>query len=280
MNTMSYRDILMECTAELKSAGMKEPESDAWILFEEAFSMDRTAYLMRASEAADPDGVLKYREFIGKRCEHIPVQYITGKAYFMGLEFHVTPDVLIPRFDTEVLTEHALKLINSKSHVLDICTGSGCIAVAVSVLGKPESVTASDISPAALRIASENAEQNGAGDIKFVESDLYDNIEGNFDIILSNPPYIASSVIESLDSEVKDHEPRLALDGSCDGLLFYRRLISGAGKHLVPDGFIMMETGYDQGKAVADMLYENKFADIKVIKDLAGLDRVVCGRRI
>ena len=279
MRQMTYRQIMSDGVNRLRKAGVKEAESNAWIIMEDVFSISRTQYLINADEYAESGKIPVYMDYIDKRCSHIPVQYITGKAYFMGLEFYVSPDVLIPRFDTEVLVEQALKHIDGEKSVLDMCTGSGCIAVCVSVLGKAGKVVASDISPDARTVAKRNAEKNNAGSIEFVESDMYENVSGRFDVILSNPPYIPTHIVENLDEEVKDHEPRLALDGHEDGMYFYRKLIAKAGEHLALDGIIMMETGYDQGKAVSELLSENKFADIRVIKDLSGLDRVVCGRR-
>ena len=279
MRQMTYRQALSDSIRKLAEAGIKEAENDAWLLMEDVFPINRTKYLLDADLPADPGKVSVYSEYIDKRCSHIPVQYITGKAYFMGMEFDVTPDVLIPRFDTEVLVEEALKYIDDTKSVLDMCTGSGCIAVSVSVVGKAGRTVAADISQKALEVAGRNAVKNHANNIEFIESDMYENVSGRYDVILSNPPYIPTDVMEGLDSEVKDCEPRLALDGHEDGLFFYRRLISEAGDYLAPGGIIMMEIGYDQGRAVSELLNENKFADIRVIKDLAGLDRVVCGRR-
>lgn len=280
MRQMTYRQVLSDGVNRLTEAGIKEAGSNAWILMEDVFAVSRTKYLICADEYADSGKIDVYTEYIERRCTHVPVQYITGKAYFMGLEFEVTPDVLIPRFDTEILVEQALNYIDGTKRVLDMCTGSGCIAICASCLGKAGKVVAADISQRALKVAERNARKNNAGNIEFIESDMFGNITGEFDVILSNPPYIPTEVVGTLDPEVKDFEPALALDGHEDGLYFYRKLIDKAAEHLVPDGIIMMETGYNQGKAVSELLDKNKYADIRVIKDLSGLDRVVCGRRI
>lgn len=211
-----------------------------------------------------------------KRGERIPLQHLTGVTEFMGLSFHVNEHVLSPRQDTECLVEEVLKVSEGKS-VLDMCTGSGCIAISITKLGSPAAVTAVDISKEALQVARQNAEENEA-DIHFVESNLFEVFEKSeqkFDVIVSNPPYIESEVIETLMPEVRDHEPRIALDGEADGLFFYRKIIQNAGTYLSGGGRIFFEIGYNQKEAVEKLLCEQGFTEIECKKDLAGHDRVV-----
>ena len=275
---MTHRQILDAAVSKLLEAGIVEASNDAGIIFEEAFQMNRTGYLIRANEEANESLISAFDEMINRRATHEPLQYILGKAYFMGLEFMVSPDVLIPRFDTEVLVEEALKHINSDMNVLDVCTGSGCIAISVAKLSNAK-VVAVDISEAALDMAKKNAEYNETSNVTFVHSDMFSNVEGMFDVILSNPPYIRSEEVLKLMPEVLVHEPHLALDGHEDGLFFYEILARESSKFLKPSGMLIMEIGYDQAEDVSRLLENNNFTDIRVIRDLAGLDRVVCGWR-
>lgn len=275
---MTNRQILSEAVAKLKSAEIEEAESDAWILFSEVMGMDRTSYLVGMNDEVSDDKAAEFNRYISMRLERIPVQYITGKTCFMGFDFKVTEDVLIPRFDTEILVDEALKQIKPGECVLDMCTGSGCIAVAVKLLTRDVLVSAADISPKALAVANDNAKNNNAV-ISFIQTNMFSSIQEKYDVILSNPPYIKTADIDELLDEVKNREPRLALEGGADGLVFYRILAKEGYMHLNDGGRIIMEIGYDQGKAVSNLLKENNFADIKVIQDLAGLDRVVCGRK-
>jgi len=226
------------------------------------------------------------------RSERIPLQQITRHQEFMGLDFWVNEHVLIPRQDTEILVETVLEDLKRRQSewdmtnrpegerktlgILDMCAGSGCIGISLErLLPVPVKVLGADISEDALKVAKENGDQLGCERYRVIKSDLFEKIEGMFDIIVSNPPYIPTEVIETLNREVKDHEPRLALDGEADGLAFYRRIAVGAPKYLVTGGKIYLEIGYDQGDAVSALLYNAGFDDVKVIRDLAGLDRVV-----
>ncbi len=206
------------------------------------------------------------------------MQHILGSQDFMGLTFRVNEHVLIPRQDTETLVELVLEEHKDRNKkVLDLCTGSGCIAVSLSVLGGFEDVTATDLSFEALKVAKENAERllDQGRAIRFLQGDLFDCLETRFDIITANPPYIATGVIRNLAPEVRDHEPRMALDGDEDGLCFYRRIAAKAGEWLEPGGCIYLEIGYDQGLAVSRLLEETGFENIRIVKDTPGLDRVV-----
>ncbi|MGN0374969.1 MAG: peptide chain release factor N(5)-glutamine methyltransferase [Butyrivibrio sp.] len=277
---MNHRQILAAAINELTAAGIEEASNDARILFEQAFSMSRTEYLVHAMEEADAGCTEAFDALIKQRALRKPLQYITGKAYFMGLEFNVDSRVLIPRFDTEILVEEALKYIKPGDEILDMCTGSGCIGISLGVLGKNCRVDCADISRDALYVARSNIALNAAENVTLIESDMFSDIDKKYDQIVSNPPYIKSSTVDTLMPEVLQYEPRLALDGTKDGLFFYRILAEKGPDFLKNGGLLMMEIGYDQAGDVVSLLQKNHFTDIKVIRDLAGLDRVVCGRRI
>ncbi len=278
---MTARQVMNEAVERLTDAGTEEASNDAWLLFSAAFGMDRTSYLIHADEPlTDAKAKADFDDMIKRRTEHEPVQYIIGGAWFMGYEFTVSPAVLIPRFDTEVLVENALKRTHEGMRILDVCTGSGCIAISLALNVHNSVVTASDVSADALSIAAINRTKLHADNVTLIESDMFDKITGRYDMIVSNPPYIRTKDIEELQTEVKDKEPYMALNGHEDGLFFYRILATKSPAHLVPGGIICLETGCDQADSVCELLHNNHFTDIEVIKDLSGLDRVVLGRRI
>ena len=222
-----------------------------------------------------------FRSMIDRRSARVPLQQILGSQEFMGLTFRVTPDVLIPRQDTETLVEQVLQEQKDPDiRLLDLCTGSGCIAISLAVKGGYESVTATDLSEEALKVAERNAKTHQKK-IIFRQGDLFSALPrteaGTFDIITSNPPYIPTAVIATLEPEVREHEPMMALDGTEDGLRFYRQIAQEAGTWLKPGGAIYLEIGYDQGEAVSGLLREAGFDKVRVVKDLPGKDRVVCG---
>lgn len=260
----------------LRENNIVDSEVDAWYLFSYYFKMNRASFFMQSSMEIRSDQYQEYLELVQKRANHIPLQYITGEQEFMGLNFHVTKDVLIPRQDTEILVDEVLKVAEGKE-VLDVCTGSGCIIISLAKLCKLAKGVGTDISEDALKVAGENAKQLQA-DVTFLISNMYDKIEDKYDIIVSNPPYIPTADIMDLMEEVKTYEPRLALDGKTDGLYFYRILIHGLNQHLKPNGYVFFEIGYNQGEAVCTLLKEAGITDIRIVKDLAGLDRVICGR--
>ncbi len=282
---LTLQALLEEGTEALFKAGVEEASLDAKYLLFEAFQTDMTHFLLdRNRTLPETDSAVKaaeeYRAMIRRRAERIPLQQITGSREFMGLEFYVNEHVLIPRQDTETLVERVLRDYKGKNpEILDMCSGSGCIAVSLALLGGFDRVTGADISPEALKVAEKNAEHlMGVKKITLVESDLFGSFpkDRKFDVIVSNPPYIPTKVIEELQPEVRDHEPMLALDGKEDGLYFYRRLALESGNLLKPGGAVYFEIGYDQGEAVSGLLREAGFKDIQVIQDAAGLDRVVC----
>lgn len=275
---MTYREALHQGEAFLRERGIPDSEWDAWLLLEKACGIDRNFYYMHMMEEMEQGRQEEYGSLLGMRAGRVPLQHITGEQEFMGLSFLVNSHVLIPRQDTEILVEEALKRAKPGMDVLDLCTGSGCVAVSLCRHARDLSVVASDISVQALKIAAENAKRNGAN-ARFVRSDLFENLTGTFDLIVSNPPYIPTGEIKTLMPEVRDFEPRLALDGDTDGLSFYKRIIKASGSYLKPGGFLMFEIGHDQGESVPELMRDAGFERIEIIKDLAGHNRVVIGEK-
>lgn len=281
----TYRELLNTGKKHLERAGIDDWNTDAWLLLEYVSGMDRTRYFMEQDQIAAETEEERYLDFLKKRAARIPLQQLTHEAWFFGLPFYVNENVLIPRQDTEILVEEVLKEAKknlpdrrSPLKILDMCTGSGCILLSLLANMENAAGTGADLSEKALEVARENGKRlKLKADWCF--SDLFSHIEGKYDIIVSNPPYIASQVIGTLMEEVRDHEPRMALDGKEDGLYFYRRLTKENDRYLKSGGLLAFEIGYDQGKAVRTMMQEALFEDVKVIKDLAGLDRVVTGRK-
>ena len=353
-----WADVLNYGKQVLKDAGIAEADLDSWYLFEQIFGISRAQYFMCArdritgyaaqgksvpehsadrvkcgnssEENQDPlkQKLDAYDAALKKRASHIPLQQIIGQQEFMGLPFFVNEHVLIPRQDTETLVELVLNEQKDRNcSILDMCTGSGCIAISLKKLGGYRHVEGADISEEALKVARKNAEDilgmdrdtelvsvkncadtpeqnwqnlsnnqnkhdnfankpseasgmsSSSETVNFRRTDMFHAFQPSekFDVIVSNPPYIPSAVIEELEPEVRDHEPRGALDGTADGLYFYRTLAEECGKHLTPGGHVYFEIGYDQGAAVKELLDAHGFQDTKVIKDLPGKDRVVCG---
>ena len=278
---MTLYDLLTEGSAALLQAGDTDGENDAKLLLFEVFHLDLVHFLMdrlrplSESDAETQEKMQTYRGMIAKRASRIPLQQILGSQEFMGLEFYVNEHVLIPRQDTETLVELVLQEQQGREKkLLDLCTGSGCIAISLAVKGGYESVTATDLSEEALKVAERNAKTHQK---KIIFSALPRTEAGTFDIITSNPPYIPTAVIATLEPEVREHEPMMALDGTEDGLRFYRQIAQEAGTWLKPGGAIYLEIGYDQGEAVSGLLREAGFDKVRVVKDLPGKDRVVCG---
>jgi protein-(glutamine-N5) methyltransferase, release factor-specific len=269
----TYKELLQIARKQLKEQKIADAELDAWYLLSHVCSISRTDYLLRELSTVPEEDCLHYMDLINMRAKHIPLQYITGYQEFMGLEFKVSPDVLIPRQDTELLAEEVLKCCKGKT-VLDMCTGSGCIIISAAKLGEPLNAAGADISEEALKIAAQNAAIHGV-EIELIKSDMFEQVSGSYDIIVSNPPYIRTRQIKELMPEVKNHEPFIALDGKEDGLYFYRCVIAALKEHLNSKGSILFEIGYDQGEAVKELLYRTDFTDIVIKKDLSGLDRVV-----
>ena len=282
---MTAQEWLRKASASLESAGIADAESDAWLMFSQVTGMSRMEYTLDRDKCLSDEEICSLAKMLEKRNQHIPVQQITGEAWFMGYPFFVNENVLIPRMDTEVLVEAVLTRLpavpvteNGKRRVLDMCTGSGCILLSLLKEEKGLLGTGADISEKALLVARENAHRLEC-EAQFIFSDLWENIEDTYEIIVSNPPYIVRNVISTLDTEVKDHEPVLALDGGEDGLDFYRKIVAYTHRHLVPGGLLAFEIGYDQGQALTALLKKACYRNIEILKDLAGLDRVALGWR-
>ena len=273
---MTYREALSLGEKVLSMAGIAEVKTDAWLLFEMAAKIDRNFYYLHMEDEIPAEQVSEYETALKKRAERIPVQYIIGETEFMGLNFKVNSNVLIPRPDTETLVEEALKRAKPGMKVLDMCTGSGCIITSIVHYGKGIEGYASDISKPAINVAKENAKNNQVS-VSFETGDLFDHIKGKYDMIVSNPPYIRTEEILTLMPEVQHFEPMQALDGMEDGLYFYRRIVEEAGEYLNEGGYLLFEIGHDQGEDVSALMTGAGFKNVRVIKDLAGNDRVVSG---
>nr|WP_308545417.1 peptide chain release factor N(5)-glutamine methyltransferase [uncultured Lachnoclostridium sp.] len=273
MSKITYENALREASNLLQAESISDAELDAWYLLEHVTGLRRVDYMIRAREDMPVDLYENYQQLLKKRALHIPLQYLTGSQEFMGLSFHVNESVLIPRQDTERLVEEVLKVSKDKD-ILELCTGSGCIIISLAKLGEVKNAVAVDISEEAIKIAKENAVANDVS-VTYLQSDMFTNVFGTYDVIVSNPPYIESEVIDGLMPEVKDHEPRIALDGDTDGLKFYRVLAKESGRLLNKNGRIYLEIGCNQAAAVRELLIQNGFTQINVVKDYAGLDRVV-----
>ena len=241
----------------------------------EILTKDNVYIRVHYLDNVDERSVERFKNNIQNFFEGMPIQYINSKAYFMGLEIYVDENVLIPRCDTEILVEEIIKIVKKDSliKILDLCTGSGAIAISLKKYLNNIEIIASDISDKALMVAKKNASKIGV-DVKFIESDLFNNINGKFDLIVSNPPYIKKSVIPSLDKQVRN-EPILALDGGKDGLDFYRKISYDAKRFLNNNGYLCFEIGYDQRKEVEDILLQNGYINIYSKKDYGGNDRIV-----
>lgn len=281
---MNLSTMLRYGKEKLQKSSITDAAVDAMELLQFACGIDRNYYYMHMDEEMPKEKQVQYETLLEQRALHIPLQQITGKAYFMGLEFFVNEHVLIPRFDTEVLVEETIKCIqkrsctsaNDKMKVLDMCTGSGCIILSLKDMFPNIEATGVDLSENALLVAQKNSTLLDLP-VTFLKSDLFSHITGKYDIIVSNPPYIPTEVIETLDLEVKEHEPMMALDGTKDGLHFYREISRLAMDHLEDGGYLCYEIGHDQGMAVSEILKNLGYREVNIVKDLSGHDRVVLG---
>ncbi len=281
---MRYRECYQKGVSLLKAAGVPDAALDAELLLEHVCGTTRSDLLAHGDREVPGGQVEEYQALLGLRASRIPLQHITGEQEFMGLSFQVNEHVLIPRQDTEILVEQALKILKPGMNILDMCTGSGCILISLLYYGKGCRGTGVDVSAKALEIAEGNGRQLLddrvlQAPLCWVQSDLFTEVTGEYDVIVSNPPYIPTKVTRELMPEVRDHEPLQALDGKEDGLFFYRCIAGQAGEYLKPGGWIFFEIGWDQATDVSELMLQSGFQDVKVIKDYAGLDRVVCGRR-
>ncbi len=304
---MTYRECYVYGMNALMEAGIVDARIDARLLLEFVCHTTQHDLLLHGDREVDSEDVMTYKACIARRSERIPLQHITGEQAFMGFEFQVNEHVLIPRQDTEVLVEEALRMIRPGMRILDMCTGSGCILLSLLAMSEGCTGVGMDISGEALQVARQNKVQVEAQcgkslSAEFVESDLFAELRTklpdgadleyavtasktemlpdalrSFDVIISNPPYIASAVIDTLEPEVRLHEPTHALDGTEDGLYFYRKIVTEGRAFLKKSGALLFEIGHDQGAAVAELMKEAGFTGVMVQKDYAELDRVVYG---
>lgn len=281
---MQYIDVYKNGVQTLKDAGVAEAELDARLLLEYVCKTDRNTLYSHPETEVLEDAYEAFLQLILRRKNREPLQHLTGLQDFMGLEFQVNENVLIPRQDTEILVEEALKVRMDGDRILDMCTGSGCILTSILYYSNDCKGVGVDKSAEALRVAIDNSarllgEKTDDTEIYFINSDLFDEVSDSFDIIVSNPPYIPTADIESLMPEVRKYEPLMALDGKNDGLWFYERIVERLNEFLKPGGWVLFEIGCEQGSDVSKLLSDAGFTNIEVIKDYAGLDRVVKAAR-
>lgn len=304
-NNLAYGEIYEEGRARLAEAGIDEAALDARLLLEFVCGTDRNTLLAHGDREVSAEECERYRELIRRREAHVPLQHLTGEQDFMGLPFIVNKNVLVPRQDTEVLVEEVMKHLHDGMRILDVCTGSGCILLSLLHYSNDCEGVGVDLSVQALAVARENYERLRAGrpemKARFLEGDLFgaltlagesdgriapddvkpdggtNGLQERFDVIVSNPPYIKTDVIDTLMPEVREHEPMMALDGGADGLIFYRRIAGEAGAYLNGGGMLFFEIGCEQAADVCHIMEEAGLREIEVVKDFAGLDRVVYG---
>ena len=280
---MQLRELFKICTKKLDNAGIEASTLEAGVILCYILNVDRAYLYAHPEKELKDEDVERILDLICKRCERLPLQQLLGVQEFMSLSFMVDGSVLIPRQDTEVLVETVLQYgekIHGEIGILDLGTGSGCIAISLASYLNNSRVIAVDISDAALNVARKNAALNRVErKVSFIKSDLFMALpnEESFHIIVSNPPYIPTEDIKGLEPEVRDCEPMLALDGGADGLDFYRRIAKDGKSHFKEEGLLALEVGIYQAEMVGQILKENGYSDIKLIKDLSGIDRVVCG---
>ena len=274
---MNYTEAFLMGMQKLKEAEIGKAQLDARLLLEEVCGTDHNTLLCHGDREVSEAEEEQYRKALEQRAVHVPLQHLLGYQDFMGLRFQVNEHVLIPRQDTEILVEEAMRYLHDGMRILDLCTGSGCILLSLLHYSNDCEGTGVDISKEALQVAALNAELLGIK-ADFLKSDLYEKVTGKFDLLVSNPPYIERKVIPTLMEEVREYDPYIALDGGEDGLDFYRRIIGGAQDYLKRGGQILMEIGSGQAQAVSELLREAGFKEIDVCRDFAGLDRVVSGR--
>jgi len=284
--TMTWQALMKEELERLRQADIPEADSDIRLLAMDVAGCTYSTLILRMAEEVTEKQAQRLHAYVTERMTHKPCQYIFGTQEFMGYEFATAEEVLIPRPETELLVEEACRIAENwkdtpdgrKRRVLDLCCGSGCIGISFSKLRHGRDlVELADISDAAIALTKKNRERLQA-DCAVIQTDLFMQIEGKYDMIVSNPPYIRTDEIPKLMAEVRDFEPHLALDGKADGLYFYDKIIREAREYLYEDGYILFEIGQDQLDAVRGLLVENGYTDIKGIKDYAGLDRIVTAR--
>lgn len=305
---MRYIDLKRNAAEKLQAAGVPDAEIDVWLMLTESAGLERSILFAAIFEEVPSAVEQKFEAMLGRRLKREPLQYILGSQEFMGLDFIVNPDVLIPRQDTELLAEKGAEEVRRliacamadregdglQIDILDLCTGSGCVAISVAVAADKNlcefaetghecrtmvKVTGADISEGAIRVAEKNRQINETKyvAVDMINSDLFKNIKGRFNLITANPPYVKAGNIPILMPEVNEFEPRLALDGGADGLIFYRRIVDEAPEYLKAGGRLIFEMDDDQGPAVSELMIKGGFTDVRVFKDLTGADRVAYG---
>lgn len=279
-------EVLREAAAELDRSGVPEARREAGSLLSFILEKDRTFLISHAEDETDENSLGRFREFVERRASGEPLQYITGVQDFYGREFRVTPDVLIPRPETELLVEAALQVVGEigvAPFICDVGTGSGCIAVTLLCEIVTARAVAIDKSPAALEIAKLNAQNLSVTDRAiFIESDCFESLDSGeyeFDLIVSNPPYVAEKALQGLQREVRDHEPLVALSPGGDGLSVIRRLIDDGPAFIKPNGHMLMEIGFDQGEAVERLINASAWSLREIRPDLQGIPRIVVLQR-
>ena len=281
---MNIGSLLNLATKILKSKKIDTARLDSQLILGKVLNKDKIYLMINSSEEVEKEKEEEFLNLINKRMENMPVRYILGEVDFMGLDFYIEEGVLIPRSDTEVLVEEVLKIIgeDEKLYVCDLCSGSGAIGISLAYYRKNIMVDLIDFYEKPEEISKKNIIKNNLEkQVKFIKSDLLkEPIKElkKYDIIVSNPPYIKEDVIETLMDDVKNYEPRSALSGGDSGLIFYERIVEESKKVLKENGILAFEIGYDQGDSVSNIMKNNGYIYIKVVKDLAGLDRVVIGR--
>ena len=279
---MNIEEILKKEINNLKENNIEDSTLKAKILLANILNVKKEYLLIHSEEEVKQEDKIKYENCIKELIKGKPLQYITNKQEFMGLNFYVDENVLIPQPDTEILVEKAIEIAETtqKNKILDMCTGSGCIAISLAKKINNAQITAVDISNSALNVANKNAINNNVENkIKFINSDMFNNIEEKFDIIVSNPPYIETETINKLEIEVQN-EPHVALDGGIDGLKFYKIIANNAFEYLNENGYLLLEIGYNQQESVTQLLQDTgKYKNIETIKDLGGNYRVVIARK-
>ena len=278
---LTYYEVYREGAARLGEADIEEAELDARLLLEFVCGTDRNTLLVHGERDVSEEEYGRYCGLIERRAVHVPLQHLTGEQDFMGLTFLVNKDVLVPRQDTEVLVEEAMKHLHDGMRMLDLCTGSGCILLSLLHYSNDCEGVGVDLSARALSVAEKNYEiqrtQRPDMKARFLEGNLFEGLEDRFDMIVSNPPYIKTDVIDTLMPEVREYEPVMALDGGTDGLAFYRRIAGDAGAYLNGGGMLFFEIGCEQAADVCKIMEAAGFREVEVVKDFAGLDRVVYG---
>jgi release factor glutamine methyltransferase len=273
---MNYKELYEFGCLQLKAADISDYKVDARLLLEYVTGEAWSKIFLKDKDTIEPEKEETYKALLKKRASHIPLQHLTNTQNFMGFDFYVNEDVLIPRFDTEVLVEEALKELHDGMRILDMCTGSGCILLSLLKLSNDTTGVGADISDRALRVFNENVKRLKLSErVTAVQSDLFENVQGDFDVLVSNPPYIRTCEIEELMPEVRDHDPFIALNGHESGLYFYERIVEECDSFLHRGSLVFFEIGNDQGAEVSALLKNKGYLDVTVIKDFGNNTRVV-----